>query len=443
MQDWLNYRFENNPGDTFLRIKNRNFSYEEAGNIIYDRALALTDFGVNPNHRVGIFLSESLDFIETYLSCYKIRTTSVILNTKWKETELKNAFEAVPLDFIICNFSDKKLFMQFRKPLIFIEELSKSFGSCSPPVLKEKINKDAIQSILFTSGSQGSPKPVCLTYDNFYQSSLKWEKAVKLNNQDNYLLCLSLYHIGGLAIIMRALHLGFSISINMDIKNNFIDFNNSSIISVVPTLLIDLMQNSKILEYLKNMRCIIVSGSTSSESLLLDCKENSLNIFVSYGMTETCSSICGFWLLKNNTTEKSVGYPFEGVSISTENKNIIIESNTVMKKYFNGVLTNGIFKTSDYGEFKEDLLLYGRIDDTIVSGGENIDPSEVVNAIKKIIPYCKITSFKKDDSYWGEISGVYVYTKQEITSEGLKAELKKIIANHKIPQKIFIKELIT
>ena len=440
MRDWLNYRFENNPSKTFLRAENRTFSYEEVGNIVYDRALALIDFGVKKNHRVGIFLSGPLDFIETYLSCYKIRATSIILNPKWKENELKNIFQEVPLDFIICNFSDKKLFVQFGKPLIFIEELSKSFGSCSPKIIKEKINKNDIQSILFTSGSQGYPKPVCLTYNNFYQSSLKWEKAIDLQSQDEYLLCLPLYHISGLAVIMRALHIGFSISLNMNIKNNFILFDKSSVISVVPTLLIDLMQDSKILECLKNMRCIIVSGSAISKKILSDCKIAKLNMFISYGMTETCSSICGFWLLKNNNSEKSVGYPFEGVNISTENKNIIIQSNTVMKKYFNGLPTNGVFKTLDYGDFGEDLLLYGRVDDTVISGGENIDPSEVISAIKKIIPSCEIEQFKKEDSYWGEINRVYIHTKQEITPEQLRLELKKIISNYKIPHEIFIKK---
>ena len=160
-------------------------------------------------------------------------------------------------------------------------------------------------------------------------------------------------------------------------------------------------------------------------------------------MTETCSSICGFWLLKNNNSEKSVGYPFDEVSINTQNKNIIIESNTVMKKYFNGLPTNGVLKTLDYGDFGEDLLLYGRADDTIISGGENIDPSEVIDAIKKIIPSCKIEQLKKKDSYWGEINRIYVYTKQEITSEKLKLELRKIISNYKIPHEIFIKKPIS
>ena len=440
MQDWLNYRFENNPNDIFLRIKNRDFSYDEIGNIVYDRALALTDFGVQSNHRAGIFLSDPLDFIETYLSCYKIKAISVILNTKWKENELKNALEEVPLDFIICNFSDKKLFVKFGKPLIFMEELSKSFGSCAPKIIEKEINNDDIQSILFTSGTQGSPKPVCLTYNNFYQSSLKWKKAIMLSHQDSYLLCLPLYHIGGLAIIMRALHIGFSVSINLNIKNNFIPFKNISIISVVPTLLISLMKNAELLRDFKNMRAIIVSGGPASETLIAECKKESLNIFISYGMTETCSSICGYWVLDNNTDNKSVGFPFEGVDISIENKNIIIKSDTVMKNYFNGPAVNGVFITSDYGEFKGDLQIYGRADDTIISGGENIDPSEVRDAIKSIIPSCEISQFKKSDSYWGEISRLCIYTDYKITPEDLKEELKKIISDYKIPREIIIKK---
>ena len=88
MRDWLNYRFENNSNDTFLQIKDRNFSYQEIGNIVYDRALALYDLGVIQKQKVGIFLSDPSDFIEAYLSCYKIQATSVIFNTKWNVQDL-------------------------------------------------------------------------------------------------------------------------------------------------------------------------------------------------------------------------------------------------------------------------------------------------------------------------------------------------------------------
>ena len=440
MRDWLNYRFENNSNDTFLQIKGRNFSYQEIGNIVYDRALALYDLGVIRKQKVGIFLSDPSDFIEAYLSCYKIQATSVIFNTKWKKDELKRAIDRVSIDFIICSFKDRKLFTQFRKPIIFIEELSKSFGSCAPKKINAQINQNDIQSILFTSGTEGIPKPVCLTYENFFQSSMKWKKAVKLNSQDKYLLCLPLYHIGGLAIIMRALHIGFTININMDIKNSFDLIESDSIISVVPTLLKKLINMKSHISYLQGMRCIILSGGIIPQNLLKSCIENSLNVFISYGMTETCSGICGRWV-ENDDLGDLVGTPFDGVDITVENNRIVIQSSTIMKQYYNGELNNGLFITSDKGKLHENsLVLRGRIDETVISGGENIDSSEVIHAITKIIPSCRIVPIKKNDSNWGEILGVIIYTNENIQVDILKSELQKVIADYKIPKEIIIKQ---
>ena len=131
---------------------------------------------------------------------------------------------------------------------------------------------------------------------------------------------------------MRALHIGFSININMDIKNYGIRFSESSVISLVPTLLIDLIKNPHSLKNLKKLRCIILSGAKVPMKLLSDCKKNNLNIFISYGMTETCSSICGFWLLKNNNPDKSVGRPFNGVDIDSKDNKIIIKSAVYQNK---------------------------------------------------------------------------------------------------------------
>tara|TARA_B100001750_G_scaffold217025_1_gene202086 strand:+ start:254 stop:1585 length:1332 start_codon:yes stop_codon:yes gene_type:complete len=441
LNNYLSYQSEKKSNDIFIRSNNQEYSFSDMNNIIYDRASGMADFGVCHNHKVAIFLSDPFDFIESYLACYQIQATSVILNYHWDKEAVQEALKMVKPDFIICKNSDKKLFTTLKHPLIFIEELSKSFGSCAPLKMKDKIEKENIQSILFTSGSSGFPKPVCLTYDNFYQSSIKWKKAINLEAADQYLACLPLYHVGGLAIIMRALHIGFSININMDIKNYGIRFSESSVISLVPTLLIDLIKNPHSLKNLKKLRCIILSGAKVPMKLLSDCKENNLNIFVSYGMTETCSSICGFWLSENSGLEGAVGYPFEGVKVNVENDQVIIESNTVMKHYFNHRDTSGVFSTSDKGRIKDNcLILDGRLDDIIISGGENVSQNEVVDAILKIDSFDRVVPFKKDDPYWGEIGGVYIYTDKEINASYIKAELAKIISRHKIPKEIIIKE---
>ena len=53
-----------------------------------------------------------------------------------------------------------------------------------------------------------------------------------------------------------------------------------------------------------------------SQNLLEQCKRLKLNIFLSYGMTETCSSICGFWPFENNNYIGSVGKAFKGVQLN-------------------------------------------------------------------------------------------------------------------------------
>ena len=81
----------------------------------------------------------------------------------------------------------------------------------------------------------------------------------------------------------------------------------------------------------------------------------------------------------------------------------------------------------------------GRLDGIIISGSENIDQNEIVDAISQIESFDKIIPFKKTDSYWGEISGVYIYTNAKINPDYIKSELKKIISEYKIPKEIIIK----
>ena len=435
MKNWLNHRLSK---DCFIRFNKKQYSFQNIGDTVYDRTLSLIDFGVKKGDKIALFLPEALDFIEAYLACYKIQSPSIILNHKWRQNELRNALETVPPDFIVCSYKHKSLFLEFKKPIIFIEELSKSFGSCYANEIDNSINKEAIQSILFTSGTQGFSKPVCLTYDNFYQSSIKWKKAIDLNKNDKYLLSLPLYHVSGLAIIMRSLHLGFSVNINSAPAG----ISDSTVFSAVPTLLTELLKDEKNINDLQKIRCIVLSGSKASQTLLAKCKKHNLNIFLSYGMTETCSSICGFWPFKEQKHNvKIVGKPFEGVKIKVINNQIFIESNTVMKKYFNGNLTNGEFATSDKGSVENNFLtLNGRLDDIVISGGENINPSEVVEAIASIAKFDKIITFKKEDPYWGEILGVYIYTNQKIDSDYIKSKLGSIISKHKIPKEIVIKK---
>ena len=436
-QDWLLYRAQKSPQKSFIKKGDSSYSFKEVNDIVYDRACSLVNYGVNKKDTVAILLSDPLDFIEAYLACYKLGVSSMILNDQWREGEVRKVMKDKSVNYIICNWKDKGLFKNLNRPIIFFEELSKSHGNCFNAKINFTSLKEDIQSILFTSGTKGVPKGVCLTYDNFYNSSLKWAEAIGLNNDDTYMLNLPLYHISGLAIIMRSIHLGLSTKIKTDLKN---DNYKSTIISLVPTMIDSLINEEHSIQELQSLRCIVLSGSSISDDLLSQCKSLKLNIFLSYGMTETCSSICGFWPFEESEKKGSVGRPFKGVSLSVKDKRLYIESDTIMKSYINSTDSLGAIHTNDLGKLKDGYVyVYGRDDNLIISGGENIDPSEAINALKNMYNFDKIESFKKKNSHWGEVSGLYIYTDRSINLDEIIEKLKQILSPHKIPKQIVIK----
>ena len=436
-QDWLLYRSQKSPDKTFIKKGDFSYSFKQVNDIVYDRACSLINYGVSGNSKIAILLSDPLDFIEAYFACYKLGVVSLILNHRSKNNEIKEIIKNKVVDYIVCSWKNKGLFKGLKTPVIFFEELSKSHGSCFNEKINFKYLKDGVQSILFTSGTEGAPKSACLTYNNFYESSMKWKDAIKLNSDDIYMLNLPLHHISGLAIIMRSIHVGFSIKITTDLQH---EKYNSTVISAVPTLINKLIDNKHAAKQLQLLRCIILSGSKVSDDLLIRCKKLNLNIFLSYGMTETCSSICGFWPFQNDKYIGSVGQPFKGVRLDIKNNKIYIESSTIMKCYLNSPENEGMIHTNDLGKLKDGYLyLYGRSDKVIVSGGENIDPSEAIKFLKSVYNFEKIESFKEQDSYWGEISVVHIYTNMNITVDEIRQKLKSVLSNHKIPKKIFIK----
>ena len=102
-----------------------------------------------------------------------------------------------------------------------------------------------------------------------------------------------------------------------------------------------------------------------------------LNVFVSYGMTETCSGISGFWIQDYPSKLSSSGKHFDGVNIHIVDNHIIIDCKMNMREYYmEEKLKNNSFITSDLGRMNDGFLyIEGRDRDTVISGGEKINKS--------------------------------------------------------------------
>ncbi|RMG79659.1 MAG: hypothetical protein D6707_07730, partial [Bacteroidetes bacterium] len=102
------------------------------------------------------------------------------------------------------------------------------------------------------------------------------------------------------------------------------------------------------------------------------------------------------------------------------------------------------FLTGDYGKLSHDGMLYisDRKENLIISGGENIRPSEVESAILNIdgIEDAYVCGLK--DNKWGEIVSALLVSNKKWRSEDLKLKFKEILSSYKIPKRVaFVKEI--
>ena len=189
-------------------------------------------------------------------------------------------------------------------------------------------NFNDIQSMHLTSGSTGFPKLINLSFQNFISSVEQWHEEIKLFKSDRYIQCLPLNHIAGLSILIRSQLKGFETILmdKFDSKkiNSEID-NGANLISLIPSMVRRLLDNRSGRSFPKSLKGIIIGGDNCSENLIKELISYNVPIYKVYGMTESCSGVCGFWVNKYPEMLNSVGKPFKQTKIKIQlNLNTLI-----------------------------------------------------------------------------------------------------------------------
>ena len=402
-------------------------------------ARGLLNFGLSNKSAIGIFCNESYDTIKIILGCWLINATPVLLHPFKNISDINKQIRSSNLDCLIIdkNFNSQSKIIV---PVYFLNSFDLGFFKHSLVYHK----KETKGIILFTSGTTGIPKAVHLSEYNLIQSAKLWNENLKFNQEDIYLSCMPIYHIGGVSIFFRSIIFGFkSIQLNkFDVNLILSFFQNQKItfLSLVPTMLnrISVLFDKKKFKYLRGF---IVSGGSSSEKLIKYCLENDIPVFKSYGMTETSSGICGFWINQYQTKLNSVGLLFRGNKIKFENSRILLNGPTIMSGYINDSPTKGWFTTDDYGSIDEDGFIYlqNRLLNRIISGGENINLHEVEMVIRKHPQIHYVKAFGETDEYWGQILVAEVIS--DIDREDIVKWLRNRILKYKIPKKFYFIKL--
>ncbi len=353
----------------------------------------------------------SVERIALLLACFDRGIPAVLLHPRWSETE-QNDFLSL---FTQTIFLQKGIYG-------IIDSGLQTF----PQVGQEKI-----AALLATSGTTGKPKAVCLSQRAFAASFTAHCKIFPWQKNDRWLLCMPFAHIGGLSILTRCFLAKKSVILFQKPSFSPTDFidcvekNNVTLVSLVPTMLARLV--AKKIFAPKNLRLVLLGGSACSKKLWQEAKNLGWKIATTYGMSETCSQIATDRLTtmqtslvqsaKTSNCGRLFILPDIEIKISAEQE-ILVRGNILFSGYFQNskrVLetdAEGWFKTRDLGKILPDneIRLYGRKQDIIISGGENVFPAEVEEQLNYLPHIWRCCVFGIADKNWGEAIAAAIVT---------------------------------
>ncbi|MEW4467899.1 fatty acid--CoA ligase [Parasphingorhabdus sp. JC815] len=330
---------------------------------------------------------------------------------------------------------------------------------------------DALQ--LYTSGTTGHPKGAVMTGASIFASRAKlsdddladWQKS---EPGDTMLLAMPCFHIGGtgsgLGNIYSDGHAVIVREYDPAQALDFIEQYGINKIFMVPAAIQILLNHPRVNEVDFSKLQYITYGASP---IPLELMKQSIDTFgcgfvQMYGMTETTGTIVALppedHDPNGNEKMRSVGKPLPGVEVKIideqgnslpprEVGEIATRSSQNMKGYWNmpeataaTIDADGWLRTGDAGYFDEDgyLYIHDRVKDMIISGGENIYPAEVENAIYGHPAVADVAVIGVPDERWGEAVKACVVLKdsQDVSEADIISHARKNIAGFKCPKSV-------
>jgi o-succinylbenzoate---CoA ligase len=264
------------------------------------------------------------------------------------------------------------------------------------------------------------------------------------------LACLPLFHVGGLSILLRSVVYGIPAVVHWRFEpgqvNQAIDAGRVTLVSVVSTMLNRLLDERADRSFPPTLRVVLLGGGPAPLPLLERALHARTPVVQTYGLTETASQVVT--LAPEDAIRKvgSAGKPLMGSQIRIEaDGEICVRGPTVSPGYLHQAPrpTGDWLRTGDLGYLDAEGYLYvlDRRDDLIVSGGENVYPSEVEAALLAHPAVAEAGVVGLPDPEWGRTVAAVVKLEdgQTASPDELIAFCRQRLAAYKVPRRVAFK----
>ncbi|MGE5178857.1 MAG: class I adenylate-forming enzyme family protein [Bacteroidota bacterium] len=482
------------PNRTALRSAHSSWTYGDLDRAVWTTADALLERGLGSGEHIALEFApeDAVAFAIAFHAVQRIGSLPVLVGAHGTEAERQAMRERAQVDFTL-NAGDLDI------PMLDPEETTVSEGNgaagpaegtspsgaaaprsphqgeatgtaavTAPDVptdadLFVERRLDAPAAILFTSGTSGEPRAVVLTHGNFLWSALASARNLGVRENDVWLACMPLHHVGGVSILVRAAMAGTAALLHErfdpDAVNDAIDARGVTLLSLVPTMLARLLEARRGRRFPDTLRAALIGGGPAQPALLEEAARLGMRALPTYGMTETASQATTLPLREWPRGLETAGrpLPFTQVEIRGEDDRplgpgaegeIVVRGPTVMAGYLGdpdataAAFQKRWLRTGDVGLWDPEgrLVVLDRRADRVVTGGENVSPEEVerVLATHPAVRAACVVGLPSRE--WGQEVAAAVELKPgaAVTPEALREHARGALSGFKIPRRVLI-----
>ncbi len=354
-----------------------------------------------------------------------------------------------------------------------VEAFEALLASGSPTAPDEPVGLDDPAMILYTSGTTGNPKGALLTHGNITWNCINVLVDFDFSSADVALMISPMFHVASLDMgVLPTLLKGGTVVLEarFDPRRTLelIQQHRATTISGVPTTYQMLCEHpdweATDLSSLNKLTC---GGSAVPMRVLEAYERRGLRFSNGYGMTETAPGATTLPAARSREKAGSSGLPHFFTEVRVTDPldpdagpaapgtvgEIQIKGPNVIREYWNrpeasadSYTPDGWFKSGDMGYTDPDgfVFISDRLKDMIISGGENIYPAEVEQAIAELDAVGSVAVIGVPDAKWGEVPRAVVLLRDgaRLTEEQLRSHLEGRLARYKIPKSVlFVDEM--
>ncbi|MFT4035145.1 MAG: class I adenylate-forming enzyme family protein [Patulibacter sp.] len=323
---------------------------------------------------------------------------------------------------------------------------------CAPPLAGSGDDAQTPAVLLYTSGSTGPGTPVLLSRGALLWNALGSAAALGQPPGERWLSAMPVAHVGGLTVFTRSA-IGVTTALvrpRFDVGEQveLLMRGDPTITSVVPTMLARLLDAG--LSHPPNLRLVLLGGAPISRALVARAEAAGVPVAGTYGMTETCSQVytagaplfCTDVALRSERAsgaqeDELVDAADAGSERAEADDELLVRGPTLAL----GVAgADGWLATGDRGARRPDgtLAVIGRLTETIITGGENVAPTEIEAQLLAQPGIADAAALGVPDAEWGQRleARVVLVPGYALDADALRATLRGVLPPFAVPKAI-------